>query len=361
MKISIILGTRPEIIKMAPIARECIRRNVKFFILHTNQHYSFEMDKIFFKELNLPYPKYNLKIGSGTHSEQTGKMLVGIERILLKEKPNIVLVEGDTNTVLAGALAAKKINIKIGHIEAGLRSYYEKMPEEINRVLVDHISDFLFAPTDEAKKNLLKEGIYPGKIYVVGNTIVDSIYQNIKIAEKKSKILKYLNLKPNCYFLLTLHRQENVDEKERFKSILKGADLIFKKLKYPIIWPIHPRSLKTMKKFKLKLPLGIKIINPLGFSDFILLEKNAKLILTDSGGVQEEACILGVPCVTLRDNTERPETLKVKANVLSGVSPPKILKLVFLMLNKKNKKWSNPFGDGRSSTRILNILAKELK
>lgn len=340
---------------MSPVIRECQRRKIDFFILHTNQHYSKNLDKIFFKELGLPKPKYNLGVGSGFHGEQTGRMLMGIEKILIREKPHIVLVEGDTNTVLAGALAAVKLHIKIGHIEAGLRSYFREMPEEINRILTDHISDLLFAPTEKAKENLLKEGIPNDKIFVTGNTIVDAVYQNLKIAPKRSKILQKLYLKKKNYFLLTLHRAENVDVKERLEKILEGLKLVYKKINLPLIFPIHPRTKKRIEEFRLKVPRGVNLIEPLGYLDFLLLEANAKLIFTDSGGVQEEACILGIPCVTLRDNTERPETIKVGANILAGANPQKILVSSILMFNK-NKKWPNPFGDGKSAKKIVKIL-----
>lgn len=363
MKICIILGTRPEIIKMSPIILECERQRLDYFIIHTNQHYSENLDEIFFDELKLPKPKYNLKIGSGTHGEQTGKALIGIERVLIKEKPDIVLVEGDTNTVLAGALAAIKLHIKVGHIEAGLRSYDRIMPEEINRILTDHCSDFLFAPTEKAKEILLKEGILKDKIFVTGNTIVDAVYQNLKLAQKKSKILKKLTLKKEKYFLLTCHRQENVDKREKLKGILRGIDLIYKKFNLPIIYPVHPRTQKMMNKFNLKIPQGLKLIEPVGFLDFLQLEVNAKLILTDSGGIQEETCILKVPCATLRDNTERPETLKVDSNILVGTKPKKILKGVQIMLNKLNKgiSWKNPFGDGKPSQKIIKIILRRQK
>jgi len=358
MKISIILGTRPEIIKMSPVIRECQKQHLSFFILHTNQHYSENLDKVFFQDLNLPQPKYNLKIGSGTHGEETGKMLIGIEKILLKEKPDIVLVEGDTNTVLAGALAAAKLHIKVGHIEAGLRSYFWEMPEEINRVLTDHCSDFLFAPTSRAKENLLKEGIARNKIFVTGNTIVDAVYQNLKIAGKKSKILSKLSLQKEEYFLLTTHREENVDKKERFQGILQGLNLIYKKFNLPIVYSAHPRAKKMIEKFKLNIPKGVRLIEPLGYLDFLSLEASAKLILTDSGGIQEESCILKIPCVTLRDNTERPETLEVGSNILAGINPQKILISTSKMINKR-RNWKNPFGDGKTSVKIIKILRKE--
>jgi UDP-N-acetylglucosamine 2-epimerase (non-hydrolysing) len=355
MKIFIILGTRPEIIKMSPIIRECQKRHLNFSILHTNQHYSQNLDKIFFKELNLPQPRYNLNVGSGTHAEQTAKILLGIEKILIKEKPDIVLVEGDTNTVLAGALAAAKLHIKIGHIEAGLRSYDREMPEEINRILTDHCSDLLFAPTKQAKEILLKEGVLSKKIFITGNTIVDAVFQNIKLAERKSKILKKLHLQKEEYFLLTAHRQENVDNKERLEGILKGVELISQKFSLPVIYSIHPRTRKMLKKFKLSVSKNINLIEPLGYLDFLKLQQNAKLILTDSGGVQEEACIMKVPCVTLRDNTERPETLLVKSNILAGTNPQKIMKSAKKMLNLK-KQWKNPFGNGTAAEKILKVI-----
>ncbi len=355
MKISIILGTRPEIIKMSPVIRACEKQDLDYFILHTGQHYSYNLDKIFFNDLELPAAKYNLDVGSGTHAEETGKMLIGIEKILREEKPDIVLVEGDTNTVLAGVLAASKLQIKVGHVEAGLRSHDRTMPEEINRVLADHVSDFLFAPTEKARENLLNEGVEEDKISVTGNTIVDAVYQNLEIARRKADALTKLNLSTKEYFLMTAHRQENVDAKNRLKGILDGLVLVYHEFNIPIIYPIHPRTKKRLIKFGLEVPKGVELIEPLGFLEFLQLEANAKLVLTDSGGVQEETCILGVPCVTLRDNTERPETLEVGSNVLVGVNQEKILEGVKYMLNKK-RNWKNPFGDGKSGSRIIKIL-----
>jgi len=360
MKISIILGTRPEIIKMSSIIRECRKRKLNYFILHTNQHYSANLDKIFFDELKIPRPKYNLEVGSGTHAEEIGKMLVGIEKILIKENPDITLVEGDTNTVLAGALAATKLHIKVGHIESGLRSYFREMPEEINRILTDHCSDFLFTPTEGAKDILIKEGILKKKIFITGNTIVDVVYQNLKIAKKKSKILEKLKIERRKYFLLTAHRSENVDKKERIKEILSGMKLVSKKFGLPIIYSVHPRAKKMIKKFKLKISNETKLIEPIGYLDFLQLETNAKLVLTDSGGVQEETCILKVPCVTLRDNTERPETVEVGSNILAGVDSREILSSVSKMLMRK-RNWRNPFGAGDSGKRIVKILRNKLK
>ncbi len=356
-KIAIILGTRPEIIKLSPVIRECVKRKLNFFIIHTNQHYDENMDKIFFKDLKLPIPKYNLKIFSGTHAEQTGKALIGIEKILLKEKPDIVIVQGDTNTTLAGSLAAVKLHIKVAHIEAGLRSYDRNIPEEINRIFVDHISDYLFAPTKNSANILKKEDISQKKIFIVGNTIVDAIYQNLKIAYEKSTILNKLNISPNNYFLLTLHRSENVDNKYKLLNIFKGLQKIIQKFERKIIFPIHPRTKKNINIFKISLPKGVELIPPVGFLDFLILEKNSLLIFTDSGGVQEEACVMKVPCLTLRNSTERPETIAVGANILVRNNYSKIPKYIEEMLSRK-RSWRNPFGNGRSASRIINILLK---
>ncbi len=340
---------------MSSVIKECQRRKLSYFILHTNQHYSKNLDKIFFDNLGLPLPKYNLNVSSGTHGEETSEILLKIEKILMKEKPDIVLVEGDTNTVLAGALAASKLRIKVGHIEAGLRSYSREMPEEINRILTDHCSDLLFAPTKKAKEILINEGIPKNKIFVTGNTIVDAVYQNIKLAEKKSTIFEKLNLKKEKYFLLTLHRPENVDKKERIKQIFRGLKLIYKEFSLPIIFPIHPRTEKKLKEFNFKVLKGVKSIRPVGYLDFLKLEANAALVLTDSGGLQEEACILKIPCLTLRDNTERPETIKIGSNVLAGTNSSKVLKIAHKMIDK-TKNWENPFGDGKSGKRIIDIV-----
>jgi len=357
MKICISLGTRPEIIKMSPIIRVCEKQRLDYFILHTNQHYSKNLDEVFFKELDLPKPKYNLNIGSGTHGGQTGKMLIEIEKVLFKEKPDVVLVQGDTNTVLASAIAAAKIHIKVGHVEAGLRSYFREMPEEINRVLADHCSNFLFAPTPKARDILIGEGIPEGKVFMTGNTIVDAVYQNIALAKKKPKILSDLGISKSGYILVTTHRPENVDDKNRLSGILKGLELVYEDLNTPIIYPIHPRTKKMISAFKLKIPMGMQVVEPVGYLDFLSLELNAKLVLTDSGGIQEEVCILRVPCVTLRDNTERPETLEVGGNVLVGADATKIFKGVEKMV-RKERDWKNPFGDGRAGDRIVELVLK---
>ncbi|MBI4283677.1 MAG: UDP-N-acetylglucosamine 2-epimerase (non-hydrolyzing) [Chloroflexi bacterium] len=356
MRVAIVLGTRPEIIKLSPLVRECQRRQSDFFILHTGQHYSYNLDQVFFQQLELPPPRYNLEVGSGSHAEETAKMLVGIEKVLLEEKPEVVLVEGDTNSVFAGAVAAAKLHIKVGHVEAGLRSYDRSMPEEINRILTDHCSDYLFAPTEQAKAILLGEGIPEERVFVTGNTIVDAINQNIGLAREHSQALDTLNLSPGGYFLVTLHRQENVDNQPRFASIIEGLDKLAKQFQMPMVYPIHPRSRKMINQFQLQ-PQNLRLVDPLDYLSFLQLESHARLILTDSGGVQEEACVLGVPCVTLRDNTERPETIEVGANILAGATAQKILECSKFMLGKENK-WANPFGDGKAGERIVDIITE---
>lgn len=359
MEICVILGTRPEIIKMSPIIREVQqRRDLDFFVLHTGQHYTYEMDEIFFQQLGLPSAQYNLDVGSASHGEQTAKMLAGIEKILIREKPDIVLVQGDTNTVLAGAIASSKLGIAIGHVEAGLRSYDRTMPEELNRTLADHTSDFLFAPTSAERNNLLKEGIPTGKIFITGNTIVDAAKQNLELSQKNSKILNTLNLKKKKFFLATAHRQENTDDQQRLSGILEGFGLIYEKFRFPIIYPIHPRARKMIEQFELKIPDGTFLVNPLSFLEFLQIEFNARIVLTDSGGVQEEACIFGVHCLTLRDNTERPETIEIGANKLVGANPANIAAGVEEFLAEGNG-WKNPFGDGHTSQMIVDIIENQ--
>ena len=383
MRLCISLGTRPEIIKMAPLVWECEKRNLNHFILHTGQHYSENMDQVFFRTLNLPEPLYNIHSGSGSHAEQTAKILVEAEKIFLKERPGIVLVQGDTNSTLAVSLAAVKLGIPVGHVEAGLRCGDMFMPEEINRKLTDHISGYLFAPTQKSFDNLQKEGIDSKKIFITGNTIVDAIYtvlRNINDTKRNQQLrTKNQQLKTKNYFLLTLHRQENVDSKDRLISIFEGLKLVYSDYNLPIIYPVHPRTEKRLSEFEIKVPDGIILTEPLDYFEFLQLEKDARLIFTDSGGVQEEACILHTPCVTLRDNTERPETIDVGANILSGTNPHKILESVKLILetnnphqtNQKNQinqtnqinqmnqnNWQNPFGDGKAAKRIIRILTE---
>lgn len=353
-KICFILGTRPEIIKMSPLIRECVTRKIDHFIIHSNQHYSENMDAIFFKELELEPPKYNLNVGSGLHGEMTAKILTGVEKILIDEKPDWVLVQGDTNTVMAGALAASKLQIKVGHVEAGLRSYDRTMPEEINRIVTDHVSDALFCPTQKQAQILLSEKISSSKIFTTGNTIVDAVNQNIALLKKHSEYDHYITEK---YFLLTTHRPSNVDSKENLSELLEAITQVSIKYNYPVYFPIHPRTKKQIETFGISINTNqIKLIDPTGYLEMLALEKNAQLIFTDSGGIQEEACILQVPSLTLRDNTERPETLEVSASVLVGHNHQKIILAADKMINTP-RTWPNPFGDGKSAKKIFAKLS----
>ncbi len=358
VKFAVVLGTRPEVIKLSSIIRFLYDNNEDFFIVHSGQHYSYNLDKVFFEELDLPLPKYNLDVGSSSHAVMTSKIMVGLEKIFLSEKPDFVIVQGDTNTVLAGALTASKINIPVVHVEAGLRSYDSSMPEEVNRIVTDHISSFLFTPTVESKNILLKENISENKIFVVGNTIVDAVFQNSVIANRKVDVLKKLGLEEKKFFLLTMHRPSNVDFKNNIENVFLGLKKVFEKFGFVFVFPIHPRTKKNIEKFNIKIPSFIKVIEPVGFLEFLQLEKNSFMIFTDSGGVQEEACILNVPCITLRFNTERPETVSVGSNILSGNIPEKIFENSILMFKKieNNFSWTNPFGKGDSGERIIKIL-----
>ncbi len=357
MKVCILIGTRPEIIKMAPLIRACEKKGLDYFILHTGQHYSYEMDRKFFEDLELKKPRYNLNVGGEEYRKQVGLMIREIMKVLAKERPDIVFVQGDTNSVLAGALAANKLGIKVGHHEAGLRSHDLTMLEETNRIITDHVADLLFAPTKDALNNLKEEGIDPKRVFLTGNTVVDAVQQNLKISDKKVDVLKRLELKKGHYIVVTAHRAENVDVHQRLRGILDGLTLVSHFVKIPIIYPIHPRTRKNIKIFGFSVPSNITLIEPLGYLEFLQLEANARLIITDSGGLQEEACILKVPCVTIRDNTERPETIKAGINVLAGTEPGKILESVKKML-EDGRRWINPFGDGKAGERIIDLWVK---
>jgi len=354
-KIAIVVGTRPEIIKMAPIIRYCEREKIRTILIHTGQHYSYDMDRIFFHDLKLPEPSYNLEVGSHSHGKQTGLLLMRLEEVLIEEKPSIVLVEGDTNSVLAGGLISVKMGIPVGHVEAGLRSYDREMPEELNRVLVDHLSSLLFAPTEPTQKILLNEGISQEKIYVTGNTIVDAVHQNLSLIDHPKEYLEKLDIHPREYMILTLHRQENVDNANKLSNVFSGLELVHSEFKMPILYPIHPRTRKRISQFQVKVPSCVILSDPLGYLSFLGLFNLSRLVLTDSGGIQEEACILKIPSVTLRENTERPETLEVGSNILAGTDPHRILESTRQMM-KRECVWENPFGDGSSAQQIIQIV-----
>ncbi len=366
MKIATILGTRPEIIKMAPIIDEISKRDINQIVLHTGQHYDEEMSDNFFKDLEIPVPDYNIHVGSGTHGKQTGLMMKGIEEVLLDEKPDIVLVQGDTNAVLAGALVASKLHIPIGHVEAGLRSFDMTMPEEVNRRAADVCSSMYFIPTEESAINLLAEGFSRKNLFITGNTVVDACFRHLKIAQKRGfedESLKELNVENMENILtLTMHRAENVDDKTRVSNII---DALRQLSDMNIIFPIHPRTKNTLKKFGLFDELAnldhIHIVKPLGYLDFLLLTSKSTLILTDSGGLQEEAITLNVPALTLRYNTERPETVTAGGNILVGSNTQAILENANKILNdekfaERMKNASNPYGQGNAAKLIVDAI-----
>ncbi|MBI4971296.1 MAG: UDP-N-acetylglucosamine 2-epimerase (non-hydrolyzing) [Candidatus Omnitrophica bacterium] len=360
-QISILIGTRPTLIKHAPIIRELERQNVPFFLIHAGQHYSFEMDRIFFRDLGIKYPKYVLKSvrKAKGHGAQTAEMLRGIEKILLHESPRAVLVGGDTNANLAGALAARKLHLKVGHVEAGARSFDWRMPEEHNRVMIDHISDWLFASSTEMKKNLLKENVR-GKVLLTGSSIVDAVWEHARIAGRKSQVLNALSLKSKQYVLITIHREHNVDAKASLERILKGLCLVSKQLGVRVLFPVHPRTARRISEFglkKLAADHAIQWVKPQGYLDFLKILSSARVVLTDSGGIQQEASILRVPCVTLRENTEWVETLSVGANRLAGIEPGMILHQTRKALNSQCD-WKNPFPAG-ASRKIVSFVKKE--
>jgi UDP-GlcNAc3NAcA epimerase len=391
MKIVTIVGARPQFIKAAAVNRATQewnkrKKRIHEILVHTGQHYDYLMDEVFFEELELPRPDYHLGVGSGSHARQTGMILERVEPVLQKEKPEIVVVYGDTNSTLAGALAAAKLNIPVAHVEAGLRSYNRDMPEEMNRLLTDHLSTFLFCPTSQAVRNLSKEGIKDGGkriIKKVGDVMYDSILYYSKIAEKKSTILKDLGFltsksckerfsrlggipyrTPN-YYLVTLHRAENTDNPKRLRSIFTALNELGKNV--PVVLPLHPRTKKMMSVYHLfPRSLRIRLVEPVSYLAMLNLERNAAAILTDSGGVQKEAYWFRVPCFTLREETEWVETVRGGWNVLVGIEPKKIVREIIRLEKRRlfkrgTRSESLPtgiFGDGKASEKIVQILMR---
>jgi len=361
IKALIVVGARPNFMKAAPLIRAMKDSGVFLPILvHTGQHYDYDMSKSFFEALGLPKPHLYLGVGSGTHGEQTAKVILAMENHLLQKttRPDLVVVVGDVNSTLAAALAARKLNIPVAHVEAGLRSFDESIPEEINRRLTDQISSFLFITEESARKNLLREGIDAKKIHFVGNTMIDSLYKNMPQISA-SGILGRLNLLQRSYAVLTLHRPSNVDSRENFKKMLNIIDYAQKKL--PVVFPMHPRTLKQLDLLGLKRRLSklkrVVVTDPLGYNDFIKLVAGARFILTDSGGIQEEATVLKVPCITLRENTERPVTAEIGTNIIAGTNLENIKKSINNVLRGRVQKGKIPkYWDGRAAERVVKIL-----
>lgn len=358
MKIVTVVGARPQFIKAAAVSRiirDVHQARIEEVLVHTGQHYDENMSKVFFEELDIPHPRYNLEISGGHHGAMTGRMLESIEKVLLKEKPDWVLIYGDTNSTLAGALAAAKLHIPVAHIEAGLRSFNMRMPEEINRILADRVSSLLFCPTDTAVANLKVEGITKD-VHNVGDVMYDVALFYREQAKRESKILKELDLTARGYALATCHRAENTDDLDRLNGIASALGTIAEDI--PVVLPLHPRTRKLLVDHGLEGKLGnVKVTDPLPFLDMIALEQAAEVILTDSGGVQKEAFFYGVPCITMRDETEWVETVSTGANRLVGASAPAILAAYASVTASKNSVITEmPYGDGNAAKYIAEII-----
>lgn len=359
MKIVTIVGARPQFIKAAPVSLALRKEQHKEILVHTGQHYDFNMSHIFFKELGIPDPDINLNVGSGSHGFQTGNMLIHIENVLLKFRPDWVMVYGDTNSTLAGALAAVKLNIPIIHVEAGLRSYNRLMPEEHNRIITDNCSRMLICPTSAAVSNLRQEGIVEG-VHLVGDTMYDAVLLFRKIADNYSKILDNLQLESKKFILATLHRQDNADDPEKLTDILTA----FVKINEAIVFPVHPRTRKNIYNLGSELEKEleqskIKLIGPVGYLDMLVLEQHARLIMTDSGGIQKEAYFFGIPCVTLREETEWIELVEKGCNILAGNDPERIYEAYLTMADMTFATQPDLYGGGRAAERIVRLLEME--
>ncbi len=359
-RIVTIIGTRPEIIKMAPVIKALDALDHEHVLVHSGQHYDLRMDRIFFQDMELRAPDRQFELKDQPPHLQVATTMRQIAAVT--EDADLVIVHGDTNTTVAGALLASKQERRLAHVEAGIRSFDKTMPEEVNRIIADQLSQLLLAPTPVARENLRKENVVGG-VHVVGNSVVDALMQNIGVAEQKSKILGTLGLKPKGYLVLTFHRAENVDTKDRLARALDAFEAAIQEAGLPILFPIHPRTVKRLKEFQLEKRAAairdLHRIEPTGYLDMLLLEKNAALVMTDSGGLQEESCFFQVPCVTLRENTERPETLEIGANVLAGTDPGQVRAAVRKQLGAKGL-WRNPYGDGTTSKQIATIVDEEL-
>ncbi|HKV86514.1 MAG TPA: UDP-N-acetylglucosamine 2-epimerase (non-hydrolyzing) [Candidatus Dormibacteraeota bacterium] len=349
MRVLTVVGARPQFIKAAPISRILRERNDEFLV-HTGQHYDEAMSDLFFRQLGIPAPNVNLEVGSGPHGAQTGAMLPGIESVALDYRPDWVLVYGDTNSTLAGALVAAKLHIPVAHVEAGLRSYDRRMPEEINRVVADHLSSLLLCPTQVSVANLAREGI-AGGVRMVGDVMFDAFEQNLEIARRGTRILEDLQIHAGGYQLLTVHRAENVDHPEPLQAILRGLERSGKRC----VFPVHPRTRAAMREAAIKPGPSVLLVDPVGYLEMLVLEENAEAIVTDSGGVQKEAYFAGRPCVTLRTTTEWPETVEAGWNVLVGTDPERIAQAMRGF--RPDGPRPSLFGDGHAARRVVDALS----
>ena len=355
--ITFVLGTRPELIKTAPVIHELRRRGAAFSLVHTGQHYTPSLDEIFFRDLELPLPDVNLKVGSLPAAHQVAKILTGVAAALPSFKPRIVVVQGDTNSVLGGALAAHKLGLPVAHLEAGLRSDDWEMPEEGNRVLAGRVAALHFCPTALQAQRLAAEGITRG-VHVVGNTVVDASLAFAQRAAQLSLVKETLELAERPYALLTLHRPSNVDSAERLQALLSAVGEVARARGLTVVFPIHPRTAELIRRFEFGPLLGPPFLpcEPVGYLDMLQLLQGAKIALTDSGGIQEEACTLKIPCVTLRPNTERPETVTVGANRLCDAADAHALGSAVDAMLGVDRSWPNPFGDGHTAVRVVDVL-----
>ncbi len=357
MKVFLIAGARPNFMKIAPIYRESKDRNVDCKIVHTGQHYDYEMSQTFFEDLELPQPDYFLDAGSGSHAVQTARIMTAFEEVCEKDRPDLVMVVGDVNSTLACSIVAKKMWIDVAHVEAGLRSYDVKMPEEINRMVTDSISDYFFVTEQSGVDNLLKEGKPEDKIHFVGHVMIDNLFYQVKQLEQGADVqpaVRDLKEELGRYGFMTLHRPSNVDSKEGLSTIFKALEEISRDL--PLIFPVHPRTKNMIEKYGLNLSKNVIALDPLGFGDALYLWKDAQVVLTDSGGLQEETTALGVPCVTIRENTERPITVEMGTNILAGCSKEGILEAYQSQIAGKKRGKCPPLWDGKASERIWQII-----
>jgi len=361
-KIISVVGARPNFIKIAPVHRsfQKYKNEINHLICHTGQHFDEKMSKVFFDELQMPKPDFYLGISGGSHAVQTAGIMIEFEKILLEEKPDLIIVPGDVNSTIAASLVAAKLHIPVAHVESGLRSYDRKMPEEVNRVLTDEISDYLFVTEKSGLENLAKEGVDESKIFFTGNVMIDSLV-NFMPHIDNSKILESLNVKKANYVLATFHRPSNVDDKEKLSQLINALNEISKERK--VVFPIHPRTTNNLESFDLSGILSDDIIQlpPIGYIDFLSLTKNAELVVTDSGGIQEETTFLGVQCITVRDNTERPITSEIGTNHMVGTDFDKVISVTKSILSGEKKEGRIPdLWDGKASERIVDIIYQSL-
>ena len=362
MKIITVAGARPNFIKIAPLYRAFLKKADRFthMICHTGQHFDKNMSRVFFEELDIPEPDFNLGVGSGSHADQTARIMIAFEQVLISENPDLILVPGDVNSTLACSVVASKMGIQVGHVESGLRSFDREMPEEINRIVTDVLSDYLFVSEESGLVNLKKEGIPDEKIHFVGNIMIDSLVHFLPTV-KKSTILKRLDLPPGDYTLLTFHRPRNVDSREKLDELVGMLNRLSGKTR--LVFPMHPRTRKNLEKHHLlsKLDPGILLLDPIGYIDFLALTRSAGLVITDSGGIQEETTYLGVPCLTVRENTERPVTVSAGTNRLMGTDLAKVEKEAEQVLSGNIKQGQIPeLWDGKTAERIVEILERQL-